>query len=416
MEQSLKITREELEKLDREDPLKQFGEEFNIPEGILYFDGNSLGALPKATLDRVNEVVSEEWGKKLITSWNLAGWYYLSERIGNKIATLIGADDGEVICVDGTGLNIYKVHAVALRMRPDRKVILMEGSNFPTDAYITQGLIRHLEQNHEIRFVEKDEILDAITEDVALVSLTQVHYKMGHLLDMKTITKKAHDVGALVVWDLCHSAGALPIVLNQCNVDFAVGCTYKFLNGGPGAPAFLFVAKRHQGKETQPLTGWFGHEQPFAFERDYRPKKNISQFLSGTQPIISLAAVEVGVDILLRADMDCIRRKSLALAEIFVRLYEENLTEYGFEIDTPSNATQRGSQISIRSPNGYAIMQALIEDGVIGDFRAPDSMRFGLTPLYARYTDIWDAVMKLKAIMENDTWKAERFSGFSVVT
>jgi len=416
MEQSLKTTREELEKLDREDPLKQFGEEFNIPEGILYFDGNSLGALPKATLDRVNEVVSVEWGKNLITSWNIAGWYYLSEKIGNKIATLIGADDGEVICVDGTGLNIYKVHAVALRMRSERKVILMEGSNFPTDAYITQGLIGHLEQNHEIRFVEKDEILDAITEDVALVSLTQVHYKMGHLLDMKAITKKAHAVGALVVWDLCHSAGALPITLNQCNVDFAVGCTYKFLNGGPGAPAFLFVAKRHQGKETQPLTGWFGHEQPFAFERDYRPKKNISQFLSGTQPIISLAAVEVGVDILLRADMDCIRQKSLTLAEIFIRLFEENLADYGFAIDTPSNADQRGSQISIRSPNGYAIMQALIEAGVIGDFRAPDSMRFGLTPLYARYTDIWDAVMKLKAIMENDTWKAERFSDFSVVT
>ena len=412
----MKTTREDLEKLDREDPLKGFGEEFNIPEGVLYFDGNSLGALPKATLDRVNEVVSEEWGKNLITSWNIAGWHSLPEKIGNKIATLIGADDGEVVCVDGTGLNIYKLHAVALRMRSDRKVILMEGSNFPTDAYITQGLIRHLGQNHEIRFVEKDGILDAITEDVALVSLTQVHYKMGHLLDMKAITQKAHDVGALVVWDLCHSAGALPVKLNQCNVDFAVGCTYKFLNGGPGAPAFLFVAKRHQGKETQPLTGWWGHDQPFAFERDYRPKKNISQFLSGTQPIISLAAVEVGVDILLRADMDDIRRKSLALAEIFIRLLEENLADYGFSVNTPLNALERGSQISIRSPNGYSIMQALIEAGVIGDFRVPDSMRFGLTPLYTRYADLWDAVMKLKDIMENGTWKAERFHRFSPVT
>ena len=412
----MKTTREELEKLDREDPLKQFGEEFNIPEGILYFDGNSLGALPKATLDRVNEVVSEEWGKNLITSWNTAGWHSMSEKIGNKIATLIGADDGEVVCVDGTGLNIYKLHAVALKMRSDRKVILMEGSNFPTDAYITQGLIRHLGQNHEIRFVEKDGILDSITEDVALVSLTQVHYKMGHLLDMKAITQKAHDVGALVVWDLCHSAGALPVTLNLCNVDFAVGCTYKFLNGGPGAPAFLFVAKRHQGKETQPLTGWWGHDQPFAFERDYRPKKNISQFLSGTQPIISLAAVEVGVDILLRADMDGIRRKSLALAEIFIRLIEENLADYGFFVDTPSNAVERGSQISIRSPNGYSIMQALIEAGVIGDFRVPDSMRFGLAPLYTRYADLWDAVMKLKDIMKSGTWKAERFHRVSTVT
>ena len=412
----MKTTREELEKLDREDPLKQFGAEFNIPEGILYFDGNSLGALPKATLDRVNEVVSQEWGKNLITSWNIAGWHSLSEKIGNKIGRLIGADDGEVVCVDGTGLNIYKVHAVALKMRSDRKVILMEGSNFPTDAYITQGLIRHLGQNHEIRFVEKDGILDSITEDVALVSLTHVHYKMGHLLDMKNITQKAHESGALVVWDLSHSAGALPVELNKCNVDFAVGCTYKFLNGGPGAPAFVFVAKKHQGKETQPLTGWWGHDQPFAFERDYRPKKNISQFLSGTQPIISLAAVEVGVDILLRANMDDIRRKSLALAEIFMRLVEENLADYGFSVDTPVNPAERGSQISIRSPNGYSIIQALIEVGVIGDFRVPDSMRFGLTPLYTRYADLWDAVMKLKNIMENGSWEAERFTRFSPVT
>ena len=412
----MKTTREELEKLDREDPLKRFGEEFNIPEGILYFDGNSLGALPKATLGRVNEVISEEWGKNLITSWNIAGWHSLPEKIGNKIGRLIGADDGEVVCVDGTGLNIYKVHAVALKMRSDRKVILMEGSNFPTDAYITQGLIRHLGQNHEIRFVEKDGILDSITEDVALVSLTHVHYKMGHLLDMKNITQKAHESGALVVWDLSHSAGALPVELNKCNVDFAVGCTYKFLNGGPGAPAFVFVAKKHQGKETQPLPGWWGHAQPFAFERDYRPKKNISQFLSGTQPIISLAAVEVGVDILLRANMDDIRRKSLALAEIFMRLVEENLADYGFSVDTPVNPAERGSQISIRSPNGHSIIQALIEVGVIGDFRVPDSMRFGLTPLYTRYADLWDAVMKLKNIMENGSWEAERFTRFSPVT
>lgn len=410
------MTREDLEKLDREDPLKQFGNEFNIPEGTFYFDGNSLGALPKATLKRVNEVVAEEWGRKLITSWNSAGWYALPEKIGNKIAKLIGADDGEVVCVDGTGLNIYKVHAVALKMRADRKVILMEGSNFPTDAYITQGLIGHLEQDHKIRFVEKDEILDAITEDVALVSLTQVHYKLGHLLDMKAITQKAHEVGALVVWDLCHSAGALPVALNQCNVDFAVGCTYKFLNGGPGAPGFLFVAKRHQGKETQPLTGWWSHEQPFAFERDYRPKKNIWQFLSGTQPVISLAAVEVGVDILLRADMYSIRQKSLSLGEIFIRLVEEHLPNYGFTLAAPLDSAERGSQISFCSKNGYPIMQALIEVGVIGDFRAPDSMRFGLAPLYTRYTDLWDAVIKLKSIMENDTWKAERFSGVSNVT
>jgi kynureninase len=416
LEESLKITRDELEELDRQDPLKIFRDEFDLPEGTLYFDGNSLGALPKATPARINEVVAEEWGKKLVTSWNSAGWFSLPETIGNKIAHLIGADDGEVVCVDGTGLNIYKLHAVALKMRAGRKVILMEGSNFPTDAYITQGLIDQLAQGHEIRFVEKNEILGAITEDVALVSLTQVHYKMGHLLDMKAITQKAHDVGALVMWDLSHSAGALPVALNGCDVDFAVGCTYKYLNGGPGAPAYLFVAKRHQGKETQPLTGWWSHERPFAFEQDYQPKNNIGQFLSGTQPIVSLAAVEVGVDLLLSADMDAIRQKSLALGDTFIQLIKEHLSEYGFTLATPIEPTERGSQISLCSENGYAIMQALIEAGVLGDFRAPDNMRFGLTPLYTRYTDLWDAVLKLKSIMENDTWRAERFSGVSEVT
>jgi kynureninase len=410
------MTHEELKELDRKDPLKLFRDEFSLPEGILYFDGNSLGALPKATPGRINAVVAEEWGNKLVTSWNSAGWFSLPETIGDNIAQLIGADDGEVICVDGTGLNIYKLHSVALKMRPDRKVILMEGSNFPTDAYITQGLIEQLGQHHEIRFVEKDDILDAITDDVALVSLTQVHYKMGHLLDMKAITQKAHDVGALVMWDLCHSAGALPVALNQCDVDFAVGCTYKFLNGGPGAPGYLFVAKRHQGKATQPLTGWWSHEKPFAFERDYQPKDDIGQFLSGTQPIISLAPVEVGVDILLRADMSEVRRKSLALGDAFIRLVDEHLFEYGFTLATPSAAEERGSQVSLRSEHGYPIMQALIEVGVIGDFRAPDIMRFGLTPLYTRYTDLWDAVMKLKSIMEADTWKAERFNRVSEVT
>lgn len=406
----MKITRKDLEELDKQDPLKQFRTEFKLPEGILYFDGNSLGALPYATVDRVNEVILDEWGSKLITSWNSSGWYSLSETIGNKIAKLIGADDGEIVCVDGTGLNINKVHAVALKMRADRKVIVMEGSTFPTDVYITQGLIDQLEQNHKIRFVEKNEILDAITEDVALVSLTHVHYKTGHLLDMKTITQKAHEAGALVVWDLSHSAGVLPIELNQCDVDFAVGCTYKFLNGGPGAPGYLFVGKRHQGKQIQPLTGWWSHEQPFAFEQNYRPKNDIGQFLSGTQSIIALAAAEVGIDMVLRADLACIRQKSLALGDIFIRLIEEHLADYELSLVTPIDGAHRGSQVSLRSPNGFAIMQALKEVGVIGDFRSPDNMRFGFAPLYTRYTDLWDAVKKLTAIMENDTWKAERFN------
>tara|TARA_B100001750_G_C15506934_1_gene601022 strand:+ start:690 stop:1940 length:1251 start_codon:yes stop_codon:yes gene_type:complete len=406
----VKITRNDLEELDNRDPLNQYRSEFNIPEDILYFDGNSLGALPSATVHRVNEVILNEWGSNLINSWNSSGWYTLSETIGNKIAKLIGADDGEIVCVDGTGLNINKVHAVALKMRKNRKVILMEETGFPTDAYITQGLIDQLEQGHIIRFIKKDEILDAITDEVALVSLTQVHYKTGHLFDMKTITQKAHAAGALVVWDLSHSAGVLPIELNKCNVDFAVGCTYKFLNGGPGSPGYLYVSKRHQGKQIQPLTGWWSHKKPFAFEQNYRPKNDIGQFLSGTQPIIALAAAEVGIDMVLRADIALIRRKSIELGEIFIRLIQEHLIDYDLDIVTPRNGADRGSQISLSSPNGFAIIQALKEVGVIGDFRSPDNMRFGFAPLYTRYTDLWDAVKKLQVIMENDTWRAERFN------
>ena len=402
----MNTTREDLEKLDRDDPLKEFGEEFNIPEGILYFDGNSLGALPKATLDRVNEVVSEEWGKNLITSWNIAGWHSLSEKIGNKIATLIGADDGEVVCVDGTGLNIYKLHAVALRMRSDRKVILMEGSNFPTDAYITQGLIRHLGQNHEIRFVEKDGILDSITEDVALVSLTQVHYKMGHLLDMKAITQKAHDVGALVVWDLCHSAGALPVKLNLCNVDFAVGCTYKFLNGGPGAPAFLFVAKRHQGKETQPLTGWWGHDKQrrMLMESEFRQLRGAEGWQLSGPPIFSLAPLEASLAIFDQARLSRLRQKSEMLTAYLQYLLENKLAAH-IKILTPNRKAERGCQLSVKlkvsSKKATEIGQNLRHAGVVADWRQTDILRLAPSPLYNRFHEVFQTVRALERVLHS---------------
>ena len=410
------LSRKDFETLDENDNLKDFRSKFSLPEGLIYFDGNSLGAMPKDAALRANEVVVKEWGHDLIQSWNKAGWFHLTEKIGNKIAKLIGANEGEVICTDATGLNLFKILAVALKMRPERKLILMEGSNFPTDNYTAQGLSQIMGQGHEVKFAEKDDVLEAITEDVAVVSLTQVHYKKGHLLDMKAITKKAHQVGALIIWDLCHSAGALPIDLNGCDVDFAVGCTYKYLNGGPGSPAFLFVASRHQGKETQPLTGWWGHKTPFSFEQDYEPTKTIWQFLTGTQPILSLATAEVGIDIMVSADMEEIRKKSIKMSDLFIQLIDENLKEYDFSIASPLNSAERGSQISLYSKNGYPIIKALIAAGVVGDFRAPDIMRFGFTPLYLKYTDLWDAVQRLKTIMENDAWKKAEFNEISSVT
>lgn len=410
------LTRDDFLKLDAEDKLAPFADEFYLPEGVIYFDGNSLGAMPKAARARAMEVIDQEWGEDLIKSWNKAGWFNLVEKLGNKTAQIIGAEEGEVIYADATGLNVYKLVAAALDMRPDRKVIVMEGSNFPTDNYMVQGLIKQLDRGHEIRFAEDGEILDAIDEDVAAICITHVHYKTGHLHDMAGITKKAQDVGALSIWDLCHSAGALPVDLNGCNVDMAVGCTYKYLNGGPGSQSFMFVAKRHHGKAVQPLTGWWGHDLPFGFERDYRPRKDIRQFSTGTEPITSLAMSEPGLDMFLRADMDDIREKSLKLCDLFIELIEERLGGYDFKLVTPREHARRGSQVSVSSENGFPIMQALIDAGVIGDFRAPDIMRYGFTPLYVSYVNVWDAVDRWVNIMENDTWKREEFNQKGAVT
>ena len=410
------LTREDFIALDNKDVLASFADEFHIPEGVIYLDGNSLGAMPKAAKARALEVIDQEWGEDLIKSWNKAGWFNLVEKLGDKTATLIGADKGEVIYADSTGLNVYKLVAAALDQRRDRKVIVMEGSNFPTDNYMVQGLIKQLERDHEIRFAEDGDIFDAIDEDVAVVCLTHVHYKTGHLHDMAAITKKAHDVGALAIWDLCHSAGAMSVDLNGCNADFAVGCTYKYLNGGPGSQSFMFVAKRHQGTAMQPLTGWWGHDAPFGFERDYRPRKDIRQFSTGTEPIVSLAMSEVGLDIFMRADMNDIRKKSLKLTDFFIQLIEERLGGYGFKLETPVDHEKRGSQVSISSENGFPIMQAIIDAGVIGDFRAPDIMRFGFTPLYVSYVNVWDAIDRIKKIMDQNTWDQPKYKQVGAVT
>jgi kynureninase len=409
-------TRTSVRTLDLADPLAPMRERFFLPRGVIYLDGNSLGALPKATRGRLNEVIQQEWGERLIRSWNESGWIEAPQRIGDKIAQLIGARLGEVIVADSTSINLFKILAAALALRPDRRVILSTPDNFPTDLYMAQGLIKQLGAGHELRLVSSDELEVSLNDEVAALMVTHVNYQSGLILDMPGLTRKAHKQGALALWDLAHSAGALPVDLDTADVDFAVGCGYKYLNGGPGAPAFLYVARRHQASFSQPLSGWMGHARPFAFVPNYAPAEGVARYLCGTPAMLSLAALECGVDLLLEADMSRIREKSLALTSLFIELVQSRLRRFGLELATPRDSAIRGSQVSFRHPEGYAIMQALIHDGVIGDFRAPDTMRFGFTPLYLRYVDVWDAVTRLRRILVEETWDQPAFKRRQKVT
>ncbi|MGB3317728.1 MAG: kynureninase [Sphingopyxis granuli] len=391
--------------MDAADPLAPLRDRFDLPEGLIYLDGNSLGAMPKDAAARAHDVVTREWGTGLIKSWNSAGWFDLPVRLGDKLAPLIGAAPGEVVVCDSTSQNLFKVLSAAVALRPDRHVLILEGSNFPTNNYIAEGVAAATGGRVEVRLCEKSEIAEAIDEDTIAVAITHVHYKSGHVHDMAAITARAHAAGALSIWDLCHSAGAMPVDLNGAGVDFAVGCTYKYLNGGPGSPAFLFAARRHQGQALQPVTGWWGHAAPFAFEPGYRPQQGIRQYLIGTQQILSMALAEVGLDIHLSADMGAIRAKSIALTDLFIRLVEQRCAGQGFTLASPRAPEARGSQVSFAHADGYPIMRALIAAGVIGDFRAPDTVRFGFTPLYVRFVDVWDAVDRLVAIMDGGIWK-----------
>jgi kynureninase len=410
------ITRESLAARDAADPLASARAAFTLPAGVIYLDGNSLGALPRAAIARSATVVEEEWGRDLIRSWNAHGWVDLPRRVGDKIARLIGAAPGEVVVADSTSVNLFKVLAAALALRPDRRVILSERENFPTDLYMAQGLIALLGKGHELRLLPPEAIAGAIDHDTAAVMLTHVSYRTGLMYDMAGVTARAHEAGALAVWDLAHSAGAVPVDLTAARADFAIGCGYKFLNGGPGAPAFLYVAQRHQEGFTQPLSGWFGHAAPFAFEPGYRPAPGIARMLCGTPPVLSLAALEVGVDEMLRHDMAAIRAKSLALGDLFIRLVEERCAGLGLTLISPRDSAVRGSQVGFAHPQGWPIMQALIARGVIGDFRAPDILRFGLTPLYLRYVDVWDAAEILADILRTRAWDAEHFHARAAVT
>jgi len=410
------VDRETCLSFDRQDPLASVRDEFAIPAGVIYLDGNSLGALPRQTLPRLTQVIAEEWGSGLIRSWNAAHWIEAPARIGDKIARLIGAGAGEVIVADSTSVNVFKLLAGALRIQPGRHFILTEASNFPTDVYIAQGLIDLLGGNHALRVVERTEIERSLDGSVAVLMLTHVDYATGAIHDMRRITAAAQKFGALMLWDLSHSAGAVPVNLNASQVDLAVGCGYKYLNGGPGAPAYVFVAKGLQDALQSPLSGWMGHAEPFAFEPDYRPAAGIKRQLAGSPPILSMLALEVAIDLWLRIDQKAARSKSMALGDLFIQRVDETCRDLGVEVVSPREAERRGSQVSLRHKEAYRVMRALIDRGVIGDFRTPDLLRFGFAPLYTRYVDMFDAVRVLREVLASRAWDRPEYTNRLLVT
>ncbi len=398
--------------LDAADPLAGFRDRFDVPEGVIYLDGNSLGCLPKETPVRLEQVVRGEWGRDLIRSWNSADWIHLPQRVGAKIAPLIGAQPHEVIACDSVSVNLYKLISAALVMRPGRKTVLSEPGNFPTDVYMIEGLEKQgLAQR---RLVAREELADALGDDVALLLLTHAHYKTGELFDMEALTRVAHEAGALVLWDLSHSGGALPVDLTACGADFAVGCGYKYLNGGPGAPAYAFVAQRHHEAIAQPLSGWMGHAKPFEFSDDYTPAAGVDRLLCGTPGILGLAALEVGVDLIAEIGLERLYSKSQKLSEFF----RQCLFEAGVQLElvSPEDPVQRGSQLSFRHGDAYAICQALIARGVVGDFRDPDILRFGFAPAYLRFEDMAEAVRHLAEVLESGEWQRSEFRERAAVT
>ena len=415
--------------LDAQDPLRAMRKLFTLPEGVVYLDGNSLGAMPVAAAARVARAVTQEWGQGLIRSWNSAGWFDLPRKLGDKIAPLIGAAAGEVVATDSTSINLYKVLSAALQIAgqdaPHRSKVVSERSNFPTDLYIAEALCK--QRGYDLHLVDSDRIEAALTQETAVLLLTHVNYRTGAMHDMSDLTARAHGAGVLAVWDLAHSAGAVPVHLNAANADFAVGCGYKYLNGGPGAPAFVWVHPRHAERFWQPLAGWWGHAAPFEFTPDYRPAAGIARYLSGTQPILSMTALECGLDTFIAAEplggMAALRRKSLALTDLFIGLVEERCAGHRLGLATPREHARRGSQVCLtRRQGAYAIVQALIARGVIGDFRAGDAglhediLRFGFTPLYTSYADVWNAVEHLRQVLASGEWERPEFNQTRPVT
>lgn len=434
----LPTTRPQAAALDATSPLAPLREQFSLPPDLIYLDGNSLGVLPRATPARVQAVVAQEWGQGLIRSWNDAGWIDLPQRVGDKIARLVGAGPGELVAADSTSVNLFKVLSAAARIaRADdtgRRVIVSERQNFPTDLYIAESVAA--QHGLQLELLALDEIGPRLAggrgADVAVLMLTQVNYRSGRLADMAAFNAAAHAAGALTVWDLAHSAGALPVDLRGSGADFAVGCGYKYLNGGPGAPAFCWAHPRHADRFWQPLSGWMGHAAPFAFTPDYQPAPGIGRYLCGTPSVVAMAALECGVDTVLAAEplggLAALRQQSLALSALFIARTEALCAEGGLTLHSPADPAQRGSQVALGCPadgrlNGHAVMQALIARGVIGDFRAgdgtaaePDLLRFGFTPLYTRHVDVWDAADTLAEVLASGEWRQARFGRTGAVT
>ena len=393
-----KLSREDFANLDKTDPLAKVREEFSLPQNLIYFDGNSLGPLPKSTIHTLETMIKKEWGEGLIASWNKENWINMPLELGNKIAPLIGAKPGEVVVVDSTSVNLFKVLTSSLLLNKNRRVILSEAENFPSDLYILEGVNKMFGKAYEKVLIKEGdyEIDKYIDTSTAVVMLSHINYKTGRISDIKRITSIAHEKGALVIWDLSHSVGVMPMHLHDCGVDFAVGCTYKHLNGGPGAPGFLYVHESLLEKVSQPLTGWMGHIQPFEFATNYWPANDIRKYICGTPPIIAYKAIESGLSVFEQVSMNMIRKKSIQLSEMFIQLMLQECIKFGFELFSPRNAEQRGSQVSFTHGDAFPIIQALISRGVVGDFRHPNILRFGFSPLYMRFEDIWDAVICLR--------------------
>lgn len=401
------------QQLDAADPLAEFRDAFVIADpNLVYMDGNSLGRLPRRTAERMRTLVDQEWGGNLIRGWN-QGWYEAPARIGVRIGEIVGAAPGQVIACDSTAVNMFKLIAAALALRPERTKIVSDMLNFPSDLYLLQGCISMLGGRHTLQMVPSSDglladsqaLFDAIDETTALVTLSHVVFKSGALYDMEAITARAHAVGALVLWDLSHSVGALPIELDHCNVDLAIGCTYKYLNGGPGSPAFLYVRRALQEQARSPIWGWFGQRSPFAFGLEYQPAEGIARFLAGTPPMLSLLAVEPALDLTLEAGLDRIRAKSVLLTSYLIDLFDITLAPLGFTLGTPRDPALRGSHVSIRHPEGYRINRALIEEsGVLPDFREPDNIRLGLAPLYTSFEEVWETVDRIRKVIEEQRY------------
>lgn len=410
--------------LDAADCLAPMRAQFALPGGVIYLDGNSLGPLPKDVAEGVMGAVNTEWGEGLIRSWNDADWVNLPLRTAAKLAPIIGADIGNLVVTDSTSINLFKALAAAIGQAGvtdkagKRRKILTERDNFPTDNYIAEGVVKLSGGAHEIiQLGSPDEILPAMDNSVAVLMLSHVNYRTGYRHDLSSLTKAAHQHGILVIWDLAHSAGAMPIDLGAADVDFAVGCTYKYLNGGPGSPGYIYVAPRQQGGFQQPLSGWFSHRAPFDFTPDYQPATDISQYLSGTPPVLSMVALDRALDLWVDVDLDAVREKSVALTDYFITLVESKCDGYGLQLITSRQGDLRGSQISFtHADGGYAIVQALIAVGVIGDFRSPNIMRFGFAPLYIGFADVWHAVDKLATILKTNSWQKPEFQNRKTVT